>query len=159
VGLTTSASSEAVDVVAGAWLCDCDGDAELDVELEAGLDAGGELDWDGEAVWLGGLLELEAELDELEDDEGEGDGDGEEDDGEGVGEGEPVLAAGSGWHVVSVLLVAAAARAVVRRSPCASAWAVPGRPTSPPRSTKLPASKLAAAIRTGLKRITLACLR
>jgi hypothetical protein len=164
--LARLASSEAVEVVAGAWLCDCDGEAELDVEFEAELDAGGEvdgggeLDRDGDVDWLGASLGLADEPGELEDAEGEGDGGGEEDgDGEGLGEGEPVLAAGSGWHVVSVLSVVAAARAVVRRSPCESAWAVPGRPTSPPSSTKLPASKLAAAVRTGLKRITLACLR
>jgi hypothetical protein len=67
----------------------------LDALVDAELDAGGELDEDGDADWLGALLGLEDVLDELDDGEGEGDGDGEVDgDGEGLGEGE--LAAGSG---------------------------------------------------------------
>lgn len=108
---------------------------------------------------------VEAGPEEEGDTEGEDDGDGEEeDDGdeEGLGDGEPVLVDGNVWHVVSVfvaVLAAAAARAVVTTSPADCAWAMPGRPTSPPSSTKLPATKLTVAVRTGLKRINIACLR
>jgi hypothetical protein len=59
--------------------------------------------------------------------------------------------------VVSVFV--AAVRTVVTDDASESAWAGAAKPASPPSSTKLPASKLAAAVRTCLKRITLACLR
>jgi hypothetical protein len=99
------------------------------------------------------LLPVPAELVEGEG-EGEGEGDVDEGEGEGDGEGlgEGVPADGSAWHVVAVSLAAAACSAVMD-----SAWAVPGRTVSPTKSTKLPASKLAAPARTCLKRMVIAC--
>jgi hypothetical protein len=144
---------------------------------EADPDAAGELDWpadpdgeldpdgevDEEGDWLGSPPVLPLDPEELVDgegdgdgDEGEGDGDGDDDEGEGDGDGlgEGEDAAGSVWHVVAVSGAVVALMAVT-----VSAWAVPGRTASPPTSTKPPASKLAAALRTCLKRMVIACLR
>jgi hypothetical protein len=114
-------------------------EAEADAELEAEAEAEGEAEaeFEGDGDWLGLLPEPPPAAGE---DVGEGDG-------EGLGDGDAVL--GTAWHVVSVF-VAAAARRVVRRSPCESACAVPGRLISPPNSTKPPARKPAVAVRTCL---------
>jgi hypothetical protein len=126
---------EAVLALEGELEAELDGELELDADAEA----------DAEAAWLGLLLGLELADEELVD--GEGDGDEEDDDeGDGLGDGE--LDAGSGWHVVSVFV---SAREPGCASPWVSAWAML---ISPPSRTKLPASKLTAAVRAGLKRIT-----
>jgi hypothetical protein len=148
--LVTSAASEAEDA-------DWDGDEEAEEEADADDELVWEVDPDGEAGgdWLGSLPGLPPVPGELVDGElvdgelvdGEGEGDGE-----GLGDGEAVD--GSAWHVVAVSLAAAARRAVTD-----SAWAAPGRTVSPANSTKLPASKLAAPVRTCLKRMIIACLR
>jgi hypothetical protein len=116
--------------------------SEAEEEAEADAEAEAEAEAEGDGDWLGVLLGSPPP--EAEEDVGEGESEG---DGDGLGEGDAVL--GTAWHVVSVF-VAAAARRVVSRSPCESACAVPGRLTSPPRRTKLPASKPAVAVRTCL---------
>jgi hypothetical protein len=153
----TSAAREAAvaEAVAEAEAdaADWDGDEEAEADADAEPDSAAEADGEADGDWLGlppWLLPVPAELVEGEG-EGDGEGDVEEGEGEGDGEGlgEGVPADGSAWHVVAVSLAAAARTA--------SAWAVPGRAVSPTKSTKLPASKLAAPVRTCLKRMLIAC--
>jgi hypothetical protein len=144
---------DAVLELEGELEAELDGELELDVpaELDAELELDADAEADAEAAWLGLLLGLllglELADEELVDGEGDGDEDDEDDDeGDGLGDGE--LDAGSGWHVVSVFVSACEPGCA---SPWVSAWAML---TSPPSRTKLPASKLTAAVRAGLKRIT-----
>ncbi len=133
-----------------------DGEPELDGEDDAGVLVGAVLGLVLDAGAVG-----EAELDEDEDeDEDEGDGEGVGvlvGCGVGVGVGVGVLAAGSTWHLVSVLALAevpglgeAAARSIV------AAWAAPGPPASTPKIRKPPASVPSTAARTCARRMKFA---
>jgi len=98
-----------------------------------------------------------AEADEDGDGDGEGEGEGDGDDeGDGDGEGEP--AADSTSQVVSVF--GDELELVPPRSGLSEpARAMVAEPTSMPKVSKLPASKLSVLARTCAKRIYLPCLR